>query len=151
MKRTVVSAEYLAGFFDGEGSVMLCQTGRMMPDGFRNSWTLKCAIPQVDVNVLAAIKADWGGTIALSSKAKHSTNQRQVYRLQWFGDDAVEMLKSIYPHLILKKDRAELAFQFDKLKKAGGIGSGRKRTQSERGQLHSMRMEMKGLNKRGLQ
>ncbi len=76
------SAEYLAGFVDGEGCFHITTTGQP---------TL--TLSQKIIDPLLAIQKVWGGTIYED-------------KLRWTGEDAARVAENILPYLLLKQDQA---------------------------------------------
>ena len=91
-------AAYLAGFFDGEGSIGSC----VNVNGVHSSITI--TVTNKDPRVLAIFKASFGGNIYKNRAPLGSC-------LEWkaAGKQAATTLRAMLPFLILKKDRAELA------------------------------------------
>lgn len=105
----MISIEYLAGFFDGEGSVGLYASSSSK----RHS--LRVCINQVESDVsrqiFLEILSRFGGGFSFPKRAK--PHHRQAISWSVYGDDAVLFLRSIEPHLLLKKGevQAVLAWQ----------------------------------------
>jgi len=102
---------YMAGLFDGEGSIHLSNKARnaTIVVTFTNTNLLLCQI----------FAAAWGGHI--SSAQPKNKNARRIYRWYRFGKTAVPFLKVIFSYSIGKKELAELAIQYIE----AGVGSGR--------------------------
>lgn len=86
---------YIAGFFDGEGSIT--QVGK----GFR------IAISQTDLKVLNDIKNFVGyGFVFQNKKRQPHWKESWVYYIAKQAD-VHRFIKNIYPHLIVKRNRAK--------------------------------------------
>ena len=91
---------YAAGFFDGEGTVMLAKGG--------NGYRLFVAVGQKDIRPLQFLKERFSGTI-------HSVRQPSKDRIyHWqIGQYRAELfLRAIYPYLIHKKEQVKVALDY---------------------------------------
>lgn len=117
-----ISPEYLAGFFDGEGCID-CQ--RMY---VKNSQTFYVR-PRVRISqavsgraVLDKLHTVYGGTL----KLRKGSNPNQQEYISWEFLDRKGMLlllNTMLPHLIVKREQAELAIWW--LENAAGLYSGK--------------------------
>jgi hypothetical protein len=96
--------EYVAGFFDGEGSIGLyCSksSGR---------YALRASINQVlhpdSESLFSDLKTTWGGTV--SRIKKQNEHHRQAIVWQVYGDRAAKFLEDIRLHLRLKRGQVDL-------------------------------------------
>jgi hypothetical protein len=105
---TELELAYLAGFFDGEGSVGIYNTSnrRRATRGFQ----MKVTVSQTDPLILNEIKEHFGGTL-LVCRDKAAT-VRTCW--QWTASSliAAAFLRAVLPHLRQKREQAELALQF---------------------------------------
>jgi intein/homing endonuclease len=97
----IINLSYLAGFFDGEGSInIITRKRRINPE-----YTLSVAIGQKDGKTLDWIRENFGGNVYLVKRDGSFfwiiTNQQ-----------ALKFLLMIYPYLQYKKPQAELAIKF---------------------------------------
>lgn len=99
----MISPEYVAGFFDGEGTVDLRY--RRTHGGKYFRFEVRISFAQVDTAPLLAIQAVYGGSIC---RPKMSAASRLVV----VGNDSRTLLAAMIPHLIVKRKEAELAVQF---------------------------------------
>ena len=103
---------YIAGFFDGEGCINSSKSG------------LRATITNTDIQVLLLIQEYYKKGKIRSRKLKEFEKRKPCYMLEFWSNDAVEFLYSIYPFLIIKKDQAEIAFEYQKTyRKKAGKGS----------------------------
>lgn len=102
----MLSLEYIAGFFDGEGCVDIryCVTHK----GRYNKFELRCTISQVYRKPLDMIQQVFGGSI---SPRRNQTIHYYVVT----GRQANAFLEAIRPFLIVKADEADVALEFYKL------------------------------------
>lgn len=101
--------KYLAGFFDGEGSI-----GIYCEKKGNRGFSLKTQLVQnsslaVD-SLIDYLISRYGG----SPGRGFSPNGNAKYNWRLCGDLAVTFLEDIYPHLILKKEQAEMAIAWQK-------------------------------------
>lgn len=97
----MISNEYIAGFFDGEGCIDI----RYQVRGRYNRFELRCTISQVYRKPLDMIKEVFGGSI---SPRKNGNIHYYVVS----GPSANTLLEAIRPHLIVKADEADVALEF---------------------------------------
>jgi len=96
----MISVEYLAGFFDGEGCVNLTVVGQA------KTTQLRVSIVNTDLLILNAIHAQYGGRVY----ARESREGWKMFRaIEWRGEAAYEFLQKIKPFVILKLPQIKLA------------------------------------------
>jgi hypothetical protein len=110
----MISAEYLAGFVDGEGCIGIGSTN--------TSLVLTLAISQVNLTVLQEIQKDYGGHL---TPCKVKGNRRPAWILRWSSKAALSVIEKILPYLIVKKPQAEIAVKEWKLL-IPAVGGGQK-------------------------
>ena len=100
---------WAAGFFDGEGCVMIVKK--------RSAHAIRLAVCQVNPTPINLFKKFFGG------HTLYSTPKNKNWHPQWKWEQdsksAYETLTKLLPYLIVKKDAVELALEFQKLKKKG--------------------------------
>jgi len=101
---------YYAGFFDGEGSISIV---RRKPHGH----ILHVDVGQVDRRPLDALKTRFGGTV--QRQARHSYGQRDLWYWKVSARSALPFLEAVLPHLIVKREQAELALAFQRRRLQG--------------------------------
>jgi predicted HD phosphohydrolase len=103
----VISDEYAAGFFDGEGSVYAAtrRSGQ--------SPVLLVCISNTDLNVLEAHRHRWGGSINPRKITK--PNHRPQWQWVLSARMAAPYLRAIAPHVITKRRVVELGLQYVEL------------------------------------
>ena len=100
----MISPEYAAGFFDGEGSVYAnSRCGGRQP-------TMLVCISNTHKEILIAHQEQWGGSIS----GKRIKNERTRPCWQWVlaPKNGARFLREIYPHVIIKKEVVGLALEW---------------------------------------
>lgn len=106
-----MTPDYLAGFFDGEGSVTAC--GR----GFDRVPTIQVNLTQTGLHgllLLAMIASRFGGG-PYEKKRPSIKNWEPCYRCTWTGSSAKPFLEYIKNSVILKKKLVDSALDFIEL------------------------------------
>lgn len=105
--------QYLAGFFDGEGSIFITKTKPAPP---KNEYhRLRASISQKNREILDEIKEFIGHGVVFSSQEK--SRKSKMYILKIEEDQALAFLENLLPYLKLKQLRAKYAIQFRRYKK----------------------------------
>ena len=99
---------YIAGFFDGEGSVVITQ-------GERKRLVLSVVVVQTDVLILHWVRSILGREGAIHSRSREgSLGSKPIYALQWSAASAARVLETLLPYLKVKKAKAEIALDFQR-------------------------------------
>lgn len=96
-----IKLSYIAGFFDGEGSINILTRKRPQ----NTEYTLTVAIGQKDGETLDWIKENFGGNVYL-------VKRDGTFFWTITHQNAIRFLKEIYPHLRYKKPQAKVAIEF---------------------------------------
>lgn len=105
----VLTADYLAGLFDGEGcidvQVMYPQAGKgrlyVRP-------RIRLCMADSALMIMQLLHKVFGGNLVRRQATKK--NQQNSWSLEWLSGDAIrELLRTILPHLVLKAEQAKLA------------------------------------------
>jgi hypothetical protein len=96
-------AAYIAGFFDGEGTVSIYKRG--------SSYATKIAITNTHLPVIQYIATVVGGGSYKLKKAR-SSRHKQGYTWIVNADFARTLLEQLLPYLIVKQEQAKLAIEF---------------------------------------
>lgn len=132
----MISTEYAAGFFDGEGSITL-----MKPPPWGAVRILRVVVVQNDRRPLDLFMERWGG---------HVRQLRKCYQWQVATVKATSFLEDVLPHLIVKHYQAELALKYRSMMRPyGGKWEGRKYTEEELVKFRDIEEKMI-LSKRGV-
>jgi len=102
-----ISVEYAAGFIDADGCISCWENGSGNPN-----WKIM-AVQSVKngIEPLIGLKNRWGGSIcrrATPKSKKHSV----TYYWRAHGVDAAVAIQDMYPYLIIKKNKAQLALEY---------------------------------------
>lgn len=103
----IISDEYAAGFFDGEGSVYAANR-RSATVTKRPTPTILVCITNVNHDVLKVMKDKWGGSI--NSRAAKPKCQA-IHQWVMAARNAYPFLQAIAPHVIVKRDVVAVALQ----------------------------------------
>ena len=101
----MVSAEYLAGFMDGEGYLAL---GRI-PRGPSHEYPVRVVVYNTNREALEQIRQVWGGTLSCSLRKPEWKPQ---YALIWTNAAGARLLEEVAPHLRIKSKQAEAVLRF---------------------------------------
>ena len=98
----VPSIEYLAGFLDGEGSLMI---NKVKPSGSQNpQYRARIAIANTCRTVLEDLQREYGGILFSNPRAK--PGWKNLHQLIWTGGMAARRLPMVSSHLRLKRRQA---------------------------------------------
>ena len=102
---------YLAGIVDGEGSLLLWMN-KSSTD--RGQFNLRVNVTSTDKCLVDWIFQNFGGSIyeCNSPSRKSKPNWKKQYLWQINRPEMLQFLKDIYPFLIIKKERCEIAIKF---------------------------------------
>lgn len=110
MKETDIA--WAAGFFDGEGAVMLS------PKGTNGSYyTLYATVGQVNPRPLLKLQQLFGGVVKKRKATTSAGNPFSVWRTA--ADTASNALTLMLPHLVDKQEEVKLALHMQDLKQKG--------------------------------
>lgn len=94
---------YDAGLFDGEGSVFLSPNA--------GTWTLYVTLGSTYEAVLHRLSERWGGSVQYHGIGKNSVKPSWSWNTS--GTNSRFFLNTVLPYLIIKKDEAIIALQWD--------------------------------------
>lgn len=111
----MVTAEYLAGFIDGEGTISASayQARHLTGRQAGKSWfvtMLRVEVFNRNLEALEAIQQSWGGRICTGSTKRLSEHPRwaKAYVLSWKKRGEVnKVLKAVLPYLLIKRPQVE--------------------------------------------
>ncbi len=99
-----VDLAYIAGLFDGEGSICIERNGRRF-------W-IYVGVIMTDEYIIRWLQFVFGGSIY--HYAPRGISKKDQWRWRTVGPQAIPVLKALMPYLRLKKAQAELAIEFQK-------------------------------------
>ena len=134
-----IDRAYLAGIIDGEGSIGIDNHG-----GHRTP-SVRITITNSNLNLLAELKALWGGN--LTSRRKRKVGWKETSDLIFGGSLATtKILEAVQPYLIAKKEQCAIALEFNSTVSSSNTGGMPEDISEYRQEL---RKKMLILNKRG--
>jgi len=105
---------YLAGFFDGEGSVMA--DVRMVADATNKSPTATVKIGNTDEKPLLLFARVFGGQVRREPDLRRAKRNRPMFTYRVYENSSRVILERLLPYLITKRPQAELALRLYRLK-----------------------------------
>lgn len=123
---------YVAGIFDGEGCVRMTR--------IRNSWFPSVYVANTNLELLEALRCQFGGQIYKQCGRRVGWKQGYNWRLSW--SSAVEFLDLIRQWLLIKDQQADTIFAWDAMR----LGYGKRMDQEV---LELLVHRIKWLNKKG--
>lgn len=104
------TTQYIAGFFDGEGSVYITRIRRK---GRSDLYRLQVAFYNTNRQVLEAIQGIYGGYINGNGN-KPRSGHKVCYVLLLTSLRAMRVLKDLRPYTLVKTAQIDVAFEFDR-------------------------------------
>jgi hypothetical protein len=98
-----LSAKYLGGLFDGDGSFVIYK----QPDG--SGFNINIVFAQSVVNILEILQHNFGGYIY---KGRKNINQRQQYSWRITGENCRKLLEKLHEGCILKYEQTKIFMDF---------------------------------------
>ena len=106
------SKSYIAGIVDGEGCI-----GIWKREPTSKSYALKLKVKMNDYHSIKYIQKNFGGNIYISSGfLRNGKKYNGFYSIEYASTKAAHILKLILPYLKVKKQQAQVAIKFNKLK-----------------------------------
>lgn len=97
-----MKVEYLAGFIDADGCVVI------------GNGTINIRACNKNVPLLLEMQKVFGGKLA------NASGETGVYNLRWYGDEALKLADLIEDHLILKKEELLIMREYAETRGARG-------------------------------
>jgi hypothetical protein len=140
-----LSLEYIAGLFDGEGSISIYAAGAGVRHRPSPYYCLQITITNSHEGVLRAVRESLGCGVIVAVKGGKAS-RRLCFGWVVSSKAAGRVLALLLPYLVIKRQRAELAIRFQGTMQNGHVG--RKRLpESLLEQRAKMRAEMFVLNR----
>lgn len=104
----IADLAYIAGFFDGEGNVGVYKSTRAK---YAPIYAMTVRIANTDLQTLEYIRGLLGGTLT-EKIANRKAGHRPLYSLDWYGSNALNVLRLILPYVKTKRKQVELAIYY---------------------------------------
>lgn len=108
-KPSDIELAWAAGFFDGEGCVILRKSN--------NTYAVRISVSQVNPTPINKLKKLFGGHICFQKSKNDNWNDQ--WKWEQDSKSGASTLELLLPFLVVKKDVAELAIEFQRLKRKG--------------------------------
>ena len=129
---------YGAGLFDGEGCVDVHDaTGGVM----------RVTLGNTDKRLCDWMAQHFGGSVCCIRK--QADNRKAMYAWTLYSEKAARFLETVRPFLITKAERADLAIEYQSLRKPWKGGRGHKVPESVRQPQRELAFKIRTLNRRG--
>lgn len=115
MTQTQLSLEYLAGFFDGEGTFLIGTQKSRNPLNtkiYSHASIMLSQSGEDGLALLEQVQEQHGGKIYEHLKAGQHKATKSAYKLYWNKKEGVELCKKLIPFLILKKNQAQIVLDY---------------------------------------
>lgn len=116
-------ASYMAGLMDGEGYFNISRTIRKPSCGY----VPRIGIANTDRRLIDWIVENFGGKVVIRRPGKFPAQWGTRVRYEWYltGQHAISVCNLVIPYLVIKKERAEILIELQKLLSPGFRGKGR--------------------------
>jgi hypothetical protein len=111
----VITPEYLAGFWDGEGCFYMGMQKAKHPDNkklYPKAQVMLSQSGEDGLRLLEAVREQYGGTIYLHLKPGQHKAKKTAYKIWWNKEEAIKLINTLMPYLILKKTQAAEVLQY---------------------------------------
>lgn len=116
----MLSLQYIAGFFDGEGHIRITKTKhKTLPNIYK--YYLVIQFTNTHKEVMEKIHQVVGGSLTFN-KGNHGLKPH--WRVTLYTNKAYECIKILLPYLVVKKLEAECAIKFQESLRPYGSGGG---------------------------
>lgn len=114
-KMSTLTIQYIAGFFDGEGSINIYQTKKGVKKD-RIGYQLSIYVHNTNEKIIRIFEKKFGGYVNIR---KRETNKWKTgYDWKLSANQALKFLQDLIPFLILKKEQAKVAIEMQELQKS---------------------------------
>ena len=111
-----VHLAYIAGFFDGEGSITIHENGKPSPRGLSPNHTLQVSVGNTDPIIVRWLHDVYGGGFSVRPGIPGC---RTVYQWTCRAAKALPFLLDIAPYVRMKQKQVALAIEFQRSKRRG--------------------------------
>ena len=122
----MIDLRYMAGLFDGEGCISLVKQDRV--NSAIPTYSVRVVIAMTHKPMVKAIHQQFGG---LYTERKGTEKSRNAFSVMWANRKAIPILSMLIPHLVLKREEAEIALDFAVNKSRPGTAWWRKASKAE--------------------
>ena len=143
---TRAETAYLAGFFDGEGSISLHRYSCLRSGHLNPKYKVVISCVNTDRVPVARLQTNFGGALRLVPR--RNPRHKPVWRWDGGASVALRALKAMLPYLTIKAERAKLVLEFQR-----GVGREYGRggiPAEEKARRDSLIALVRGLNQRGV-
>lgn len=107
----MISLEYLAGFFDGEGTFYL---GKQFKKGkeYPHATVMLSQSGDDGLKLLESVQLQYGGSIYQHLKPGQYKATKAAYKLYWNKDEAIRLILNLQDYLILKRTAAQEVLKY---------------------------------------
>ena len=141
---------YVAGLFDGEGTVALSYIKRCPwksdPTKTTYGFKFQLALSNTDLSILEQLKSQFQGTIAKSNRQKVKPWHKNCW--SWHLQSSrtqLHFLEAINPHILIKRPQIDLAFAYIETI----VGQGQRISESQWDERLRIHKALRALNRRG--
>lgn len=109
---------YIAGLFDGEGNINIYKVERTSSKG--PVYDLTIAIYSTNREVIDWLYGLFGGYVQTKNHLKNSgykSHWKECYSWRLSSNQAQDFLRLVYPYLRIKKSQADIAIEFQEVKR----------------------------------
>jgi hypothetical protein len=100
---------YAAGLFDGEGYIRVNRWAK--PGSIHVRYQLFGGIGMAYLPVIQALQATYGGTLNVNRHSVRNPVHRDQFQWNFSSQIGAAFLRRVLPHLVVKRDEAELALE----------------------------------------
>lgn len=143
----MMTDEYIAGFLDGDGFITF-HNGKLRRRGGVRALEVRVGFTNTNQNVLLAIRNFLKVKGFLEIHKVYNVTHKPQYTLNYYSRQAIEIIKRVEQHLIIKRPQATLALHLADFKARTHKGKGRGNgwTQQDRNKFFPAMQE---LNRKG--
>jgi hypothetical protein len=140
---------YAAGLVDGEGCIYVTNSARKGPARRSYSIVVEIGMSVKAVSLLRIMRREYGGVIKLSRPATERWSEARAWVVS--GVKAEAMLLRILPHLLLKKDQAQVALRVMEIRRSLIPEGGRtaRWTDAAADRCEAARLSIQEMNRKG--
>lgn len=148
----MLSPEYLAGFFDGEGCVTIMLASKGKQAQLRVYLTNTCR------EILELVQLQFGGKIYKASAKSIPSNWKQAYHIILHSNKGLKFLETVEPFIFVKSAQVKLGIEFQNFQNSpnrleGFVNSygsiSRRRKQETLDKELAFKVAIKELNRKG--